>query len=327
MCDDAWLAGDDPLLGPLLAHVTPGCRGLWFAGSPDALVVRPRIGIIGSRTPRVEAASLAHRIATDAARAGLVVVSGLARGIDGIAHEAALAAGAPTIAVLGGGLDRVQPATNRDLARSIAGSSTRLGVCAGPHPDARGLVLSEYGVGAEEALPYRFQERNRVIAALSDYLVVVQARHRSGSMGTARHALELGVPIGVVPSAPDDDSYSGAIGLIHDGADAVVDGASLFRRLEAHGIMRPGFADAARRGAVIDPADPRGWTGGGEHQQLPLFDHPLADLLRIPRTADDLAVLAGMALRDARMLLLDLEEDGFIRHADDGTWIAVAGGS
>jgi DNA processing protein len=325
--DDHRFDTSDPRLPTTLAHVDPPFRGAWYAGNPDELARRPRIGIVGSRHPRAEAATVARRIALDAARAGCCVVSGLAIGIDGIAHRAALDAGGATIAVLAGGLGRVQPASNRDVARAIAGSTTRTGVEPGMHVGARGLVLSEYGPDLEDALPFRFRERNRVIAALSDYVVVVQARHDSGSMLTADAALALGVPIGVVPSSPDDPTYAGATRLIRDGADAVVDGTSLFRRLEVHGIMHPGFAAAAARGAVVDPDLPGGWLGGCDGAQLPLFDHPLASIVQVPRTVEEIAGLAGVSLRDARHMLLELEDDGMVLHADDGTWLSADVGS
>lgn len=324
---DARLQPDHAAFPLALGQVDPPFDGAWFAGDVSALQRRPRIGIIGSRHPRAEAATIARRIALDAARAGCTIVSGLAIGVDGIAHRAALDAGGATIAVLAGGLRRVQPASNRDLARAIAGSRSQSGVEPGRHRKARGLVLSEYGPDLEDALPYRFRERNRIIAALSDYVVVVQARHDSGSMLTAEAALTLGIPIGVVPSAPDDPTYAGATRLIRDGADAVVDGTSLFRRLEVHGVMHPGFAAAAARGAVVDPELPGAWIGGGDGAQLPLFDHPLASIVQVPRTVEDVASLAGVSLRDARRMLLELEEDGMVLHADDGTWISSDVGS
>jgi predicted Rossmann fold nucleotide-binding protein DprA/Smf involved in DNA uptake len=149
---------------------------------------------------------------------------------------------------------------------------------------------------------------------------VVQARHVSGSMITAEAALGLGVQVGVLPSAPDDECHSGTTALIHDGADAVIDGASLFRRLELHGVMRPGFAAAAALGAQVDPADPGGWVLPQQPVQLALDDHPLVVHLGVPRTADELAELAGIPIPDVRMQLLDLEDEHRVAHGDDGTW-------
>jgi DNA processing protein len=325
---DAFIPDGDPCLPDALRQVALQHHGLWFAGDPATWDVRPRIGIIGSRHPRGDAQAIARRIALGAGRLGCCIVSGLAIGIDGMAHRAALDAGAPTIAVLAGGLANVHPVTNREVARSIAGSRTPHGVAAGAHPHAHGLVVSEYGPGDVAAMRHRFLERNRIIATLSDYLVVVQAGVRSGSMTTAKTAIDLGVPLGIVPSSPDDPCYAGSLDLIQDGADAVVDHISLCRRLEVHGIMARGFAAAVKQGAVIDPARRGSWIGGDAEDDgappLPLFDHPLASLLQVPRPLEELAQLAGLPRRDLRRMLLELEEDGDVRHTDDGTWIAAS---
>jgi DNA processing protein len=300
----------DPRLPERLRQLTRPCRTLTCAGDPSALMHGTRIGIIGSRRPRADSEQHARRIAGDAARLGFTVVSGLAIGIDGIAHRAAIQAGGDTVAVLAGGLRHVHPARNRDLARTIAGSASQLGVVAGPGVGGRGVVVTEYGGGDDAAHAHRFLERNRIIAALSDYLVVVQAGMTSGSMVTAQHALELGVPIGIVPSAPSDREYEGSIGLVRDGADCVVDGKSLAWRLEIHGIVRPGFTRAAFDG-----------------EQTALIripeDHPLAAALVVPRAIEDVAEFAGLDLRDTRRLLVELEEDGLVAHRDDGLWTAA----
>lgn len=317
---------DHRQLPPPLAHASPPVHRLFLAGDPGLLERGVRIGIVGSRRPRADATEAARRIAWEAARAGCTIVSGLAIGIDATAHRAALDAGGATVAVLAGGLRRVQPMRNRDLAREIAGGRTRHGVEPGCRA-APGLVVSEYGEGEEESFPWRFKERNRVIAALADYLVLIQATHGSGSMSTAEHALQLGVQVGVLPSAPDDPCHSGTMSLIRDGADAVVDGASLFRRLELHGVARPGFAAAAARGGRLDADRSGRWTGGAESQQLELVQHPLLVHLAVPRTADELADLAGTPLSETRMQLLELEELGLVLHADDGSWLRPRGGS
>ena len=320
-----WIGAADPRLPERIRHVHRPCPGLWFAGDPSVLGRGLRVGIVGSRHPRAEAAAIATRIAGDVARVGGTIVSGLAIGIDGIAHEQACARGSSTIGVVAGGLASIHPRRNRAIARRIAGSATPDGVRAGAHDGALGVMVSEYGAGVEDSHAYRFQERNRIIAALSDYVVIVQATMGSGSMGTARHAIDLGVPIGIVPSAPDDECYSGGLALIHDGADAVIDGRSLFLRLELHGVMDAGFSAAAMAGAVVDPDVPGGWIGGEEYGdlQLQLPDHPLASFVRIPRGVEEIAELAGLGLLDARRMLLDLEEDGRVVHVDDGTWIAT----
>lgn len=285
------------------------CRGLSVAGDPSSLFDGIRVGIIGSRHPRDDAAMHARRIARDAAALGFHVVSGLAIGVDGIAHRAALDAGGTTIAVLASGLERIHPVSHRDLARRIAGSSSPMGVRVGMGQGSAGCVVTEYGVGDEAAYPHRFRERNRIIAALSDYLVVIQAAPTSGSMITAREALDLSVPIGIVPSGPTDPEYEGSIGLVRDGADCVVDGASLCWRLEIHRIVEPGFARSQSERAASG--------------QLRLVeDHPLAGILVVPRLTEDVAELAGLDLSATRRLLMELEDDGLIACRSDGLWIS-----
>ena len=127
--------------------------------------------------------SVARALARELAAAGLVIVSGLARGIDGEAHRGALDAGGVTIGVLGCGIDRDYPAAHRDLARRIA---------------VDGLIVSEYEAGVEPA-PWRFPARNRIIAGLCAATVVVEARERSGALITADFALEDGREVMVVP--------------------------------------------------------------------------------------------------------------------------------
>jgi len=328
MDDHRFIPSHDPMLPEPLRQLAAPVRGLWWAGERAALGRGIRIGIVGSRQPRVDSEHHARTIARDAGRMGLTVVSGLAIGIDGVAHRAALAGGGDTIAVLAGGLAHVHPTRHRDLARQIAGSSHARGVRAGAFAGARGAVVTEYGVGEEPSYPNRFTERNRIIAALSDYLVVVQAKPRSGSMSTVRVALELGIPVGIVPSAPEDPCYGGSLELVREGADCVVDGRSLCLRLEANGVVRRGFADAVRDGAVADPDRPGEWMGAPEGAVEPsippgLVNHPLASMLDVPRQLDEIADLAGMTVRDARRMLLELEANGDIVFTDDGQWVSV----
>lgn len=305
------VAPDDPRLPERLAHAVPPVKHLSIAGSLDALGPgHIRIGIVGSRHPRPDSERHAACIAREAARLGFTVVSGLAIGIDGIAHRAALDAGGSTIAVLGSGLAHVYPRRHLSLARRIAGGELPGGVAAGEHPAARGAVVSEYGAGEHPAFPFQFRHRNRIIAALCDYLVVVQAMESSGSMRTATTALELGVPIGIVPSGPTDPEYLGSLGLIRDGADCVLDGAGLVARMAIHRIIAP---DTAR--AALDRLH--------EHHQVALGTHPLASILTLPRTVDEVAELAGIDLTATRRLLIELEDDGLVRRDPDGTWTAA----
>ena len=162
--------------------------------------------IVGSRRAAEAGLRLAERLAGAVAAAGGVVISGLALGIDAAAHEGALAtAGGPTIAVLGCGVDVPYPRRNRSVYRKIAES---------------GLIISEYPPGTPPA-PWRFPARNRLIAALAEVTVVVEARARSGALITADHALDLGRDVVAVPGSPGVASSAGTNGLLKSGAGLI----------------------------------------------------------------------------------------------------------
>jgi DNA processing protein len=160
----------------------------------------PAVAIVGTRGASSYGLRVARAIATVCARAGVSVVSGLAHGVDGAAHEAALAAGGRTVAVLGTGPDVVFPKRHRTLQERIA---------------REGLLLSELSPG-EHGHAGTFPRRNRVIAALAQLTVVVEAGERSGALITAAHALDLGRQVAVVPNAIDVPSASGSNALLRD---------------------------------------------------------------------------------------------------------------
>ncbi|MBO0979416.1 DNA-processing protein DprA, partial [Microbacterium sp. SD291] len=156
---------------------------LWVRGDVGLLTVEPRVAIVGARAASGYGELLAAEFAGDLAAAGAVIVSGGAYGIDGAAHRAALGVDGATIAFLAGGVDRAYPQGHQQLLRRIA---------------ERGAVVSEVPCGAAPT-KWRFLSRNRLIAALSDATVVVEAGWRSGSLNTAGHAAALGRPLGAVP--------------------------------------------------------------------------------------------------------------------------------
>ncbi len=180
-----------------------------YSGSPRFLFLRgrlsmcPAIGIVGTRTCTTYGTDLAASYGAVAADAGWTVVSGLARGIDGAAHRGAAGVGGHCHAVLGSGVDVVYPRSNRDLYQSIL--------------DAGGAVSSEYPPGTSPEA-WRFPTRNRIIAGLSDVLLVVEAGERGGALITARIALEYGVPVYAVPGDVDRPASIGTNLLIRDGA-------------------------------------------------------------------------------------------------------------
>jgi DNA processing protein len=160
------------------------------------------VAIVGARACSTYGAQVARMLGRELAASGLVVVSGLARGVDGEAHRGALDAGGVTVAVLGCGIDRDYPAAHTELARRIC---------------ERGLVVSEYEPGVEPA-PWRFPARNRIIAGLTAATVIVEARERSGALITADFALEDGREVFAVPGEITSMLSTGTNRLLRQGA-------------------------------------------------------------------------------------------------------------
>jgi DNA processing protein len=190
-------------LPPLLRAIHDPPKRLFLRGEGDRdLLRRPAVGIVGARACSPYGAQVARMVARELATAGVVVVSGLARGVDGEAHRGALQAGGHTVAVLGCGIDRDYPAAHASLAREIA---------------KRSLLVSEYEPGVDPA-PWRFPARNRIIAGLCAATVVVEARERSGALITADFALEEGREVFAVPGEITSSLSRGTNALLRLGA-------------------------------------------------------------------------------------------------------------
>ncbi|HZQ16960.1 MAG TPA: DNA-processing protein DprA [Gaiellaceae bacterium] len=176
--------------------------GLFLRGeAPVELLERPCVAVVGARACSAYGTAVALAFGRELAAAGVVVVSGLARGVDGAAHRGALDAGA-TVAVLGCGIDRDYPRAHAGLAASVAG---------------RGLIVAEYPPGVEPA-PWRFPARNRIVAGLCAATVVVEARERSGALITADFALEEGREVLAVPGEITSRLSAGTNALLRLGA-------------------------------------------------------------------------------------------------------------
>jgi DNA processing protein len=219
---------------PLLRELHDPPPGLFVRGSAALeLLRRPAVAIVGARACSAYGSQVARLLARELAVAGLVVISGLARGVDGEAHRGALDASGITVAVLGCGVDRDYPAAHAQLAWRIC---------------ERGLVVSEYAPGVEPA-PWRFPARNRVLAGLAAATVVVEARERSGALITADFALEAGREVFAVPGEITSALSKGTNALLHLGATPLTAATDV---LEALGVEAPEAAppeldeDAAR---------------------------------------------------------------------------------
>jgi DNA processing protein len=198
-----FLGRSESAFPPLLRAIHDPPPGLFLRGGADEeLLAAPAVAVVGARACSAYGRQVARRLAREAASAGLVVVSGMARGIDAEAHRGALESGGATIAVLGCGIDRDYPAAHAALAREIVAS---------------GLVVAEYGPGVEPA-PWRFPARNRIIAGLCAATVVVEARERSGALITADFALEEGREVLAVPGEITSALSRGTNALLRLGA-------------------------------------------------------------------------------------------------------------
>ncbi len=275
--------------------------------APAVLYVRGRVvaddalavAVVGSRRATPYGLEVAERLGADLAARGVTVVSGLARGIDSAAHKGALASGGRTIAVLGSGVDVIYPPENRQLARRIAQS---------------GAVVSQFVPGTPP-LPYRFPERNRVIAGLVLAVVVVEATERSGALITAGFAAELGREVMAVPGRVTSPESRGTHRLIQDGA-ALVEGAedviaALPTRWRAC-VKAVGSAEMTAPGPALVEREDSGRV--------------LAALGDEPMTIDDVIERSGVASGRATALLLELELTGRVRQIDGKRFVRALAG-
>ena len=266
-----WIARSAPEFPPLLHAIHDPPPGLFVRGEAGADVLRrPTVAVVGARSCSPYGAQVARMLGRELAAAGLAVVSGLARGIDGEAHRGALEAGGITVAVLGCGIDRDYPAAHRELAARIR---------------ATGLTVSEYAPGVEPA-PWRFPARNRIIAGLSAATVVVEARDRSGALITADLALEEGREVFAVPGEITSALSSGTNDLLKLGASP----------LTASGDVLDVFGIAA---AESEPV-----ALGSSAETV------LARLRDGPASADELARATGLAAGALASALTELELAG-----------------
>jgi len=222
-------------LPELLRQIHDPPPTLFLRGGADVEVLwRPAVAIVGARACSTYGAQVARMLGRELAASGLVVVSGLARGVDGEAHRGALDAGGVTVAVLGCGIDRDYPAAHTELARRIC---------------ERGLVVSEYEPGVEPA-PWRFPARNRIIAGLTAATVIVEARERSGALITADFALEDGREVFAVPGEITSMLSTGTNRLLRQGATPLTsteDVLELFGLSPAQGPQAPTLSVAAAK--------------------------------------------------------------------------------
>ncbi len=307
--DETWPVGLDELEQP------PHC--LWLRGDPWALTGRDRSGaapaagglgagqllaLVGARDSSPYGERVASMTARELVERGAVVVSGGAYGIDAAAHRGALSAptgagraAGTTVAVSAGGVDRLYPAGNADLLRAVIEA---------------GALVAEVPPGSQPAR-HRFLTRNRLIAALAGATVVVEAAWRSGALSTARHARDLGRPLGAVPGPVTSMGSVGCHRLLREGAVCVTDAAEALELVLPLGATDPDAAKAA------DPALAGfGLLDGLDGDAAAVLDAMPA---RGSATPESLARAAGLSVREATAALGLLELAGRVR-SDGGRW-------
>jgi DNA processing protein len=312
------LAGDEPAYPELLRHIADPPPVLAVRGRVEALH-GPAVAVIGARNASANGRVIARRLSAELAASGLVVVSGLARGIDTAAHEGALEGGGATVAAVACGVDVAYPPENEGLMARIAA--------------AGGAVVSERPPGAA-ARAKDFPRRNRIIAGLSLGVVVVEAAPQSGSLITARLAAEQGREVMAVPGSPLDPRHKGTNGLLREGATLVETAADVLAAL-APLIARPLPAVSRPRAAEPEwphshepeaPPAPRPESRPAAAAGGSLAAVVEARLGHEPLAVDELVRQCGAArLAEVQDVLLELELDGRLeRHP--GNRVALRAG-
>jgi DNA processing protein len=256
-----------------------------------AALAKPPVAIVGSRNASAAGLKITHQLSQELGKAGFVTVSGLARGIDAAAHRASLASG--TIAVLAGGQDRVYPPEHTELIEEILPA---------------GLVMSEMPFGWEPRAR-DFPRRNRLISGLSLGVVIVEAARRSGSLITARLALEQGREVFAVPGSPLDPRAEGTNGLLKQGATPVTEAADIISALQPIiGIERPAREPEPLGGEPTEHSEP----APDERARI------IGLLSPAPTSMDDLVRLSKTSPRVVRIVLLELEIAGRLERHGGG---------
>jgi DNA processing protein len=285
------LAWNDPRFPSSLLPLDDCPPLLWCRGDL-ACLSRPAVAMVGSRAASAVAIETATRLASDLAERGVVVVSGLARGVDSAAHRGTLRVGGSTVAVLGSGLARIYPPEHTGLAGEIA---------------VKGLVVSEYPPDADP-LPFHFPQRNRLISGLSRGVVVIEASEKSGSLITASFALDQGREVMAVPGNVLNGRNRGGHALIRDGAKIVETADDI-----VEGLVWTAHAGI---GAAVDSSD---------CQSAGCAPSPVAALEPgRPYDLDELAAVLGLSAAALLARLSDWEIRGLVRRVDGSRFLVPA---
>jgi DNA processing protein len=269
---------------------------LLYAKGNLQILKRPAMAIVGSRHATAQGETTAENFAESLCRAGLAVVSGLALGIDGAAHRGALKADGATIAVVGTGLDIVYPAKHKALAHQIA---------------QHGLLLSEYALGTP-SINYNFPRRNRIISGLSEGCLVVEANVDSGSLITAKLAIEQGREVFAIPGSIHSPVSKGCHALIKQGAKLVESTDDILSELRHIRLPNASLADSPN-GLIPN------WTN------LPSEASPVLACMGFdPIFAEQIAARSGLTPGEVSTMLTLLELEGVVSHLANGQFQRLA---
>lgn len=277
-----------------------------FSGMPQGIYVKGRLpkeelpsaAIVGGRACSAYGREQARRFARELAAAGVQIISGLASGVDAAAHQGALEGGGATFAVLGCGVNICYPRENYPLMEKIL--------------EQEGGVLSEFSPG-ERPLAWHFPQRNRIISALSDLVLVVEARNKSGALITADYALEQGKSVYALPGRVNDPLSEGSNGLIAQGAGIAVHPSALLEELSASGKWR--LSQAADREACQEKdgaKESMGMVPGTGRKLTPREQHILQALRGGSHTLEELHRVSGVPVPELTALLVGLQLEGLL---------------
>jgi|TARA_R110002110_G_scaffold316223_2_gene529208 DNA processing protein len=285
---DVQVVGESDPCYPAQLLGDPGAPAVLFVRGDLSVLDARRVGIIGTRNATQQGRATAARFGAELADAGVVIVSGLARGIDTAAHRGALHAptGRP-VGIVGNGLDIPYPKQNTDIWNEVA---------------ERGVLISEWPPGTRPDA-FRFPLRNRILAALCEVLVVVESREKGGSLITVHEAINRSVVLMAVPGAVNSRASAGTNALIADGVQSALETADILMALGLDGRR----AGRKRFDARPQPSGPQADIIAACHNE--------------PRTLDSLLLITGLALGDLALALARLERDGWL--IENGGWFEV----
>jgi DNA processing protein len=300
--DQYWLSCDhhhlvslsDPEYPALLRELCDPPLALFAIGN-IGLLGQPQVAMVGSRKPTPVGEKVARTISGELANLGIVVTSGMALGIDGAAHRGALNVGGPSIAVLGNGLDTIYPARHKALFDKLS---------------TDGLIVSEYPLGVRPDR-YTFPQRNRIVSGLSYGVVIVEAAERSGTLITARLAIEQNRDVMVVPGSALSAQYKGSHYLLQQGAALVSSSSDVLNCLSAP-LSR--IIEAKTTGPFSEPAD----------QPSVLQQRLLEHISTESTSVDDIILSSQLTSAEVSSMLLELELIGAVAISNDGGYVNLS---